>query len=412
MTTPITEITMSNWKKVFAIIWTGQLFSILSSSIVGFAVLIWLSIETESAEVLALSTLAALLPQSVLGPITGVFVDRWNRKLTMILSDSFIAACTLLLSILFFLGVAEIWHIYVLLALRSCGSAFHSPAMQASVPLLAPAEQLTRIAGINQIIYSVCNIAGPALGALLILAVDVSYILLLDVVGAAIACVSLLFITIPNPKGGKKAKVDIRRDLKEAYQGVKQIKGLGTLTVLCVMATFMIMPIGALFPLMTLKHFSGGALEMSIVEVGWGIGMLIGGAIMGVFSIKINRVVLINTMYLILGSTFFFSGLLSENGFYLFVLLTAIGGLSGSIYNASFISIIQTRVAPDILGRVFSVFASVNMLPAMLGLLATGFIADTIGIHTTFLISGGVVCLIGIVSYCYPVMLALGKSDK
>ncbi|KAA6310217.1 MFS transporter DHA3 family macrolide efflux protein, partial [termite gut metagenome] len=86
---------MNNWKKAFAIIWTGQLFSILSSSIVGFALILWLSIETKSAEVLAMGTLAFLLPQSLLGLISGVFVDRWNRKLTMILADSFIALCTL-----------------------------------------------------------------------------------------------------------------------------------------------------------------------------------------------------------------------------------------------------------------------------------------------------------------------------
>ena len=402
---------MNNWKKVFAIIWTGQLFSILSSSIVGFAIIIWLSIKTESAEVLALSTMAALLPQSVLGLVSGVFVDRWNRKLTMILSDSFIAICTLLLAILFFMGTAEIWHIYLLLSFRSFGSAFHSPAMQASIPLLAPANQLTRIAGINQVIYSVCNIAGPALGALLIGIMDISYILLLDVVGAAIACTSLLFVSIPDPEKKEKTKLNILRDLKEAYSGVRQIKGLSTLIILCVMATFVIMPVSALFPLMTLKHFSGGAFQMSIVEVGWGVGMLIGGGVMGIFSVRTNKVLLINAMYIILGATFFLSGLLPGNAFWWFVFLTGIGGMAGSIYNASFVSVIQTRVAPEILGRVFSVFGSVNLLPAMLGLLGTGYIADLIGLDYSFLISGGIVCLIGIVSYLYPSMLALGKND-
>lgn len=109
--------------------------------------------------------------------------------------------------------------------------------------------------------------------------------------------------------------------------------------------------------------------------------------------------------------SFFLSGLLPVNGFWWFVALTAIGGMSGSIYNASFVAVIQTRVAPDILGRVFSVFGSVNLLPAMFGLLGTGYIADAIGLDFSFVISGGLVCLIGVVSYFYPSMLALGKSD-
>lgn len=148
---------------------------------------------------LALAAIAGMLPQSLLGPLVGVYVDRWDRKRTMILADSFIALCTLALTALFWLGAAGMWHIYILLACRSAGSAFHIPAMQASVPLLAPASQLTRIAGVNQIIASLSSIAGPALGALLINLTSIGNILLLDVAGAAIACISLLCVRIPNP---------------------------------------------------------------------------------------------------------------------------------------------------------------------------------------------------------------------
>jgi DHA3 family macrolide efflux protein-like MFS transporter len=86
--------------------------------------------------------------------------------------------------------------------------------------------------------------------------------------------------------------------------------------------------------------------------------------------------------------------------------------MSGSIYNASFVAVIQIRVAPEILGRVFSVFGSVNLLPAMIGLLGTGYVADAIGVGRSFLISGGIICLIGAISYLYPAMLALGKDDS
>ena len=190
---------MENWKKTFAVIWSGQLASILSSSVVAFAIIFWVSLETGSAQVLALAAIAGMLPQSLLGPLVGVYVDRWDRKWTMILADSFIALCTLLLAVLFWLGVARMWHIYVLLACRSIGSAFHTPAMQASVPLLAPKQQLTRIAGINQIISSLSNIIGPAFGALLINLTGIGNILLLDVAGAFIACTTLLLVRIPNP---------------------------------------------------------------------------------------------------------------------------------------------------------------------------------------------------------------------
>lgn len=95
---------MPDWKRVFMIIWTGQLFSTLSSAVVGYAVVFWLSVETKSAEVLAFATIAALLPQLLLGPFTGVYIDRWNRKKIMIWADLFIALCSLVMAILFLEG--------------------------------------------------------------------------------------------------------------------------------------------------------------------------------------------------------------------------------------------------------------------------------------------------------------------
>ncbi|KAA6351044.1 MFS transporter DHA3 family macrolide efflux protein [termite gut metagenome] len=401
---------MNNWKKTFVIIWTGQLFSILSSTIVGFALLLWLSIETKSAEVLAMGTLAFLLPQSLLGLISGVFIDRWNRKLTMILADSFVALCTLAIAIMFFEGKVEIRYIYLLLVLRSIGSAFHAPAMQASVPLLAPVDQLARVAGISQMIFSICNIAGPLFGAFLIGLFHVSYILLLDVAGALIACCSLLFVHIPNPERKEKTKLNIWNDLREAANGVRAVKGLVPLFFISVLATFVIMPVNVLFPLLTLIHFSGSTFQMGIIEVVWGGGMLLGGGIIGIWTLKINKVILINAMYLLLGLTFFFSGLLPAEGYILFVIFSFFGGMAGSIYYASFVAVIQSRVAPEILGRVFSTYSSVSLLPSILGLLGTGFIADTIGISMTFLISGLIVCLLGIISYFFPATLSLGRN--
>ena len=191
---------MNNWKKKFIIIWSGQLFSILSSSIAQFAIVLWISLETGSAEVLSFATIAALLPQVILGPFAGVFVDRWSRKWTMILADSFVALCSGVIALLFYLDIIEIWQIYLLLMLRSMGSAFHAPAMKSSIPLLAPEKELTRIASINQAIQAVCNICGPVLGAALIVATDMSIVMLLDVAGAVIACTALLFVSLTRKK--------------------------------------------------------------------------------------------------------------------------------------------------------------------------------------------------------------------
>lgn len=405
---------MNDWKRVFVIIWTGQFLSILTSSIVNFAIVLWLSMETGSAEVLAFAAIAAMLPQSVLGLFTGIFIDRWKRKRVMIMADSFIAFCTFILAVLFYLDVAKLGHIYVLLALRSVGSAFHSPAMQASVPLLAPKSELIRIAGINQIIQSACNIAGPALGALFISMMKMTNILLLDVVGAAFACISLLFVKIPDPDQETQEKdIHLWKEAKEAITEVRRQKGLPWLFILAVSATFFIMPVSVLFPLMTLNHFSGNAFQVSLVEVAWGGGALLGGAFLGLKKFRLNEITLINWMYILLGFAFLFSGVLPVSGYIGFVILTAFAGISGSLYMASFTTVVQTRIDPAVMGRVFSFYISASLLPSMVGLLSTGFLADSIGIGNTFIIGGTVVGLIGVLSFFVPSISYLKKSfDK
>ena len=404
---------MDNWKRVFAIIWTGQFLSILTSSIVNFAIVLWLSLETGSAEVLAFATMAALLPQSVLGLFTGIFIDRWKRKRVMIMADSFIAFCTLILAVLFYFDLAKISHIYVLLALRSVGSAFHMPAMQASVPLLAPKSELMRIAGINQVIQSVCNIAGPALAGLFITMMKMTNILLLDVAGATFACLSLCFVFIPDPSHEERnSELHLWREAKEAIMEVRNQYGLSWLFLLSILATFVIMPVSVLFPLMTLNHFAGNAFQVSLVEVSWGGGALLAGALLGLKKYRWNEILLINGMYIALGLTFLFSGLLPVSGFIWFAVLTALGGVCGSLYFATFTTVIQSRIDPGVMGRVFSFYMSFSMLPSMIGLLSTGFLADSIGLGNTFIISGGFLCLIGIISFFIPSLISLKESFK
>lgn len=408
----VNNVCMENWKKVFAIIWTGQFLSILSSTIVNFAVILWISIETGSAEMLAWAAIAGILPQAILGPVTGVFIDRWNRKTLMILADSFIACCTLGMALLFWFEIAEMWHLFILLAFRSVGSAFHMPAMQASIPLLAPEEQLTRIAGISQVIHSVCNIAGPALGALFITLWDMQYVLLFDVIGALIACTSLTFVVIPNPE---KVETQVKNVLFEIREGISTVllnRGLSWIFLFSVLTTFFLMPVSVLFPLITLEHFNGDAFQVSLVEVIWGVGALVGGAIMGIRVYKVNRVLLINAMYILIGLTFLLSGVLSPEGFIPFVILTAIAGVSGAIYNSSFTGLVQTHIRPDALGRVFSMFYTLSLLPSLVGLIGIGFFADHLGVTTSFIVCGAAIIAIGFLSYTTPSALRLDRQKR
>lgn len=398
---PFLKSDMKRWKRTFLLIWAGQAASVLTSSVVGYAVIFWMSLETGSAEVLAMAAIAGMLPQSVIGLFAGAFVDRWNRKRTMILSDAFIALCTLALALLFGCGRAELWQVYALLACRSAGSAFHRPAMTASVPLLAPQSELTRIAGVNQMISAASDIAGPALGALLLAVWSVEGVLLLDVAGAAAACLSLALVRIPDPDR-RSERTGLPGELREGFAAVWAVPGLPWLFALTLLVWFFVMPVGVLFPLMTLDRFGGGAFEMSLVEIVWGGGALAGGAAMGLRRFRGNRVALIVMMYLLVGVSFLLSGLLPPSGFAWFAALTAAGGISSSVFNASFTAVVQSRIDAGVLGRVMSLYYTFALLPSAVGLLGAGFLAEVVGLPRTFVLAGTVICAVALAGCCIP----------
>ncbi len=399
----------NNWKRTFTIIWSGQFFSILTSSLVNFAIIIWLSLQTGSAEILAFAAIAGMLPQTVIGPFTGALIDRWNRKRIMMLADTFIALCTLILALLFWFDKAELWHIFALLALRSVGSSFHMPAMQASVPLLAPSDQLTRIAGINQIIASVSQIAGPALGAMMITIWDIEYVLIFDVAGALIAVTSLFFVYIPDPEKTENSERHIFKEMKEGAMVVLRNKGLSLVFLYSIIILFFIIPISVLFPLMTIDYFNGTGFQAGIIEAIWSVGALAGGAVMGAKVYKVNRVGLINWSYILLGAAFMASGMLSPNGFVWFAVLTGISGIAGAVYNSAFTGLVQTKIEPAALGRVFSTFYAIALIPAMLGLIGIGFIADNIGLKNSFIISGLTIILTGTIAFFTKLAMKLDR---
>lgn len=402
---------MNNWKKKFIIIWSGQLFSILSSSIAQFAIVLWISLETGSAEVLSLATIAALLPQIVLGPFAGVYVDRWNRKRTMILADGFVAFCSALIALLFYLDVVELWYIYILIMLRAVGSAFHSPAMKSSIPLLAPESELTRIASVNQTIQAICNIGGPVLGAALILNTNMSVVMLLDVAGAAIACTSLLFVAIPNPKNENQTDGNnVWQDMKDGFLIIRNNKGLSWIMVTEILITFCVMPIVALLPLMTLKNFSGTPYQVSLVELLFGLGTLIGGVMLGIWNPRVRKVVMINVSYITLGVSFAVSGLLPSSAFLFYAAITVVQGITIPFYSGPFTALLQTQIPLSFMGRAFSLFDSISLLPSVLGLLATGFFADAVGIANIFIICGIATIIIGVTALFIPSIMKLERG--
>ena len=267
------------WKARFFTIWGGQAVSILGSQLVQFALIWHLTVKTGSATVLAIATLVGMLPAVVLGPFIGTLVDRWNRRWIMIFADGIISMATIVLAVLFALNAAAVWHIYVVMFIRSLAGSFHGNAMSASTSLMVPVENLTRIQGINQMLNGGMNIISAPLGALLLTILPLQGILAIDVVTALIAILPLFFIQIPQPERIEAVAVDnttrttVWQDFKAGLRYVLNWPGLVIVGLMTIVINFTIIPAFSLIPLMVKDYFGGNAIQLSWVESAMGIGM-------------------------------------------------------------------------------------------------------------------------------------------
>ena len=399
----------NNWELKFYTIWAGQAVSLITSAILQMAIIFYLTEKTGSAMVLSMASLVGFLPYAVFGPAIGVLVDRHDRKKIMIGADLIIAAAGAVLAIVALYMELPVWIVMIVLFIRSIGTAFHTPALNAVTPLLVPEEQLTKCAGYSQSLQSISYIVSPAVAAFLYSVWNLNAIIAIDVLGAVIASITVAIVRIPKLGDQVQSlEPNFIREMKEGIVVLRQNKGLFALLLLGTLYTFVYMPINALFPLISMEYFNGTPMHISITEIAFASGMLVGGLILGRLGSYEKRVPLITGSFFMMGVSLAIAGLLPPSGFIIFVVCCAIMGLSVPFYSGVQTALFQEKIKPEYLGRVFSLTGSIMSLAMPLGLILSGFFADRIGINHWFLISG--ILIIGIAIVC-PMMTEIRKLD-
>ncbi|WP_068672124.1 MFS transporter [Oceanobacillus sp. Castelsardo] len=371
-------------------IYTGQFFSLLSSAAVQFSIIWWLTDTTGGSPlVLTMAGLAGFLPQALVGPIAGTITDRYSRKLMMILADMTVAFGSLLLFITMYFNEPSIALVIVILVIRSLATAFHMPAMQASIPLLAPEEHLTKVAGWGQTISSFSNIAGPAVGMSLLAVSSLEWVLLLDVFGAVIASSILIFIHIPRVSRTEDVEsASMITEMKEGYHAIVKHPVVLKLTITMTIVAMLYIPLGTYFPLMTRNHFEKGVVEAGIVEVIFATGLIVGGALLGVLGDRFDKIKTMTAGILLMGVALFISGIVSPSLFIVFLVMAGLVGLSGPLFSVPFYAFIQTEIQPHLLGRVFSFVTSLSLLATPIGYAVAGVLIELTSVATLFSITG------------------------
>jgi MFS transporter, DHA3 family, macrolide efflux protein len=411
---------------VFIIIWFGQLFSLIGSGISRFALGFWVLQHTDSVTEFGLISLFATLPSILISPIAGTLIDRWDRRLAMLLSDTGGSLGILIIALLLLVGKLEIWHIYLATATSSIFSSFQWPAYTASTTLLVPKKHFSRATGLVQAAFAASELLSPPLAAVLLANIQLQGIILIDIVTFVSSMIALLSVRFPNSEiieRGKDKNSSLFQEAAFGWTYITARPGLLALLVFFAIINFFTGIVGVLVQPLALT-FAPITVVGSILSVG-ASGMLFGSLLMSVWGGTKRSVHGIFSFSLLGGLSIAFAG--ARPTVHVFFVTAFLYFFGMAVINASSQVIWQKKIPFEIQGRVFAVQRMITWGALPLAYLLAGPLADRVftpllvangplsesvgriigvgpgyGIALLFVIMGTLTTLTAIAGYCYP----------
>jgi len=365
---------------VFSLIWIGQLVSILGTSMVRFGLMYWAWLETGQATALALMGFFSFAPQLILQPFAGALVDRWNRKTTIIIADLMAGMGTIAIFILYSAGALEIWHLYAISAIVGAFASFHFPAFSAAVTMIVEKKHYGRAASMLGLAGSVSEIFAAPIAAVLLVWVDLSGILVIDMFTFTFAVIVLIVARIPQPEKARDLGKGLRGLWRDSMYGFRYIfkrKPLLGLQLTYFGSNFFGNIAFILMAPMVLAITSSDKVALATVMMGAGIGGLVGGIIMSAWGgSKTWKIGVIMGGILIEGFVMISFGLVL--GVPLWTVIAFILAFSGPFVWGSSQAIWQSKVEPNKQGRVFGARGFIAMSAGAVGMVMAGPLADNV----------------------------------
>ncbi|NEG54832.1 MFS transporter [Bifidobacterium platyrrhinorum] len=411
----------TTWKQRVALLLTGQTLSLLGSSVVQYAIFWHLVMQSDSGSVMASAMIVTCLPQAVVSMFGGVWADRWNRKLLIMLPDAVIAGLTVLLAAAFATGWANLSLIMLVLALRSAGGGVQTPAVQSFIPQITPESKLMRVNSVNGTLQSANQIAAPALAAVLVTVLPLWAILFVDVTTAVIGIGFTACIRVPGSAGVQEtggetagetvavpdAAARVIRDLREGFAYTWRSRRIRSVILGNALVCFInVAPMNLTLLLINREYrhddlnlgfavLSSTSDKLAANELAWSIGMILGGLLMSSIGAKrihdCLRAVAVG--FVLIGITT--AGLGLAPTLPVFLIIDFLTGLATPLAASPAFTMLQQESSEDMQGRVFGLLNAFSTFGTPLGMMVFGPLSDMIDVRLIFIIGGALTIPLG-----------------
>ncbi len=387
------------------LLWSGQLVSLLGSSVASFVIIWWITLETESALYLSIASLVGFAPMIILVPFTGVLVDRWDRKVLIGIVDFLQALATVVLIFFFWFDIVSVWLVLVLLGLRAIFQAFHNPAVAAIIPLMVPRDKLSRVNGLNYLLSGAVTLIGPVLAAVLLEIWPIYQILWIDAATFLVAILPLLMIGIPSVRRRDnmqlQGKPSFRKEFGEGLGFIRNARGFLPFVLLATVLNFLLTPLSTLLPYYVRFDHLGSAPDLALIMASFQAGILGGGLLMTVIKgFQKKMVAIMLSVYFICVGYALVA--LTPTGLFLFM---AIGGAAMAfcipIANVSIQTIRQIVVPMEMQGRVTSVLGALASAATPFGMILSGAVVEFTATTNLFLACAGLGIVVSTVAWLF-----------
>lgn len=389
----------SGWKRNTTLFLVGQTASLFGSSIVQYAVMWYITLDTKSGVAMMLFVLFGFLPQGVLSVFGGVWADRFNRKHLIMIADAVIAAVTLMLAIAMTMGITNLWLILTIVGIRSAGAGIQAPAVNALLPQLVPSGQLLRVNGIFGTINSAMALLAPAAAGVVYAAWSIIPTFYIDVVTAVIGIGILAFVPVKNlaePTENPSYIADLKAGLSYSWRHhfVRWMLVLYAFVFLLTVAP------AILTPLLVAREFGDEVWKLTVLELSFAVGMLIAGLLVATVFAKSKKGVLVLVGCIGFAITVFGLGLAPD--LWLFYFFMFGHGLAVPFLSAPATTFLQQSVETEFQGRVFSLVAIIMALATPLGMVVIGPLADVISVNLILVVAGVATLVVVIAAFSSP----------